>query len=159
MRHLAVLPGFLLLSACFNMGAEPRRPFEPIDRIPNQGQYVRPLYLQPEPTPRIPREDLCRARLYLGLVGQHEGTITFAYLPVRTRVLKPVDQELDQDDFLEDMREDPPFMQVREYIPGQVLYGPSIQAVRLSDQLGPEIEDRLTIELDRYGNVTQVSCR
>ena len=123
------------------------------------GQYQRPAYLRPEPTAFIPASDLCRSRLYAGLVGQHEGGIVFATLPGRTRVIKPARRELDQDDFLADMNPTPPLVEVREYLAGQPLYVPSIQAISSSDGLGPNIEERLTIELDTDGYVRGLSCR
>lgn len=123
------------------------------------GQYQRPIYMQPEPTQRFPQDDLCRSRLYLGLVGQHEGGIVFATLPGRTRVVKPADTERNQDDFFADMRPEPPMVEIREYLAGQVLYAPAIRAIRQGDELGPVEQDRLTVELDRLGYVTRLSCR
>ena len=59
----------LFLSSCYGMGAG-----EPTQRQrPNMGRYQQPLYQQPEPTQRLPSEDLCRSQMYMGLVGQHEG--------------------------------------------------------------------------------------
>ncbi|HHL41984.1 MAG TPA: hypothetical protein ENJ42_00050, partial [Hellea balneolensis] len=89
----------LMLAGCFAPGAGVPR----TQPRPGLGQYTRPTYMQPEPTPRVPLDDLCKSRLFLGLVGQHEGGIVFAYLPVRTRVIKPADLEVDRDDFLQDM--------------------------------------------------------
>lgn len=155
MRTIVVFISGLLLSGCMSPGAGTARN---VPR-PGLGQYTQPAHLRPEPTPRIPLDDVCRSRLFLGLVGKHEGAIEFAYLPVRTRVVKPAELEIDQDDFLQDMQPEPPFLQVREYIPGQVLYGPSIEAVRRADELGPILQDRLTIELDKEGYVTRLSCR
>lgn len=123
------------------------------------GQYQRPIYMQPEPTARFPQDDLCRSRLYLGLVGQHEGGIVFATLPGRTRVVKPADTERNRDDFFADMRPEPPMIEVREYLSGQVLYAPAIRAIRRGDELGPIEQDRLTVELDALGYVTRLSCR
>jgi hypothetical protein len=126
---------------------------------PRQGQYQRPAYLQPEPTAFIPASDVCRSRLYLGLVGQHEGGIVFATLPGRTRVVKPARREFDQDDFLADMNPSPPLVEIREYLAGQPLYAPSIQSMQGADGLGPNIEGRLTVELDAEGYVRDLSCR
>ena len=144
-----------LLMGCYTPGAGVARPRP----RPNLGQYQVPLNQRPTPTRRIPDEDLCRSRLFLGLIGQHEGGIVFATLPVRTRVLKPAQQELDQDEFLQDLRPDPPFLQIREYLSGQVLYTPAIRAVTSVDELGPIIRDRLTIELDAEGYVNRMTCR
>jgi hypothetical protein len=154
MRIFAVLCTAILITACVGpRGGAP-------DRGPDlRGQYQRPVYLQPEPTQRFPGDDICRSRLYLGLIGQHEGGILFASLPGRTRVVKPAETEVDQDDFLQDMQPQPPFVEIREYLAGQILYSPAIRAVRLGDELGPVEQDRLTIELDQYGYVNQLSCR
>jgi hypothetical protein len=115
--------------------------------------------MQPEPTQRMPADDLCRSRLYLGLVGQHEGGVVFSSLPGRTRVVKPAELEYDQGDFLPDMNDQPPHVEIREYLAGQILYAPAIRAVRLGDELGPIERDRLTVELNQYGYITQLSCR
>jgi len=144
-----------LLAGCYTPGAgvpqsQPR---------PNLGQYQVPINQRPTPTRRIPDEDLCRSRLYIGLVGQHEGGIVFATLPGRTRVMKPAELEINQDDFLADMNPDPPLVEVREYLSGQTLYTPAIRAVARVDELGPVIRDRLTIELDGQGYVRELSCR
>jgi len=144
-----------LLAGCYTPGAGMSRPAP----RPNLGQYQVPLNQRPTPTRRIPDEDLCRSRLFLGLVGQHEGGIVFATLPGRTRVVKPAELELDQDEFLQDMRPDPPLVEVREFLSGQTLYTPAIRAVSRVDDLGPIIRDRLTIELDREGYVREMTCR
>jgi len=54
---------------------------------------------------------------------------------------------------------EPPFLEVRDYLPNQVLYAPSIRTVSDRIQLGPVDENRLTIELDREGYVQEVLCR
>lgn len=155
MRIWGVIAVAVLLAGCYTPGAGVPRPRP----RPNLGQYQIPANQRPEPTRRIPDEDLCRARLFLGLVGQHEGGIVFATLPGRTRVVKPAEQELDEDDFLADMRPDPPLLEVREYLSGQTLYTPAIRAVARVDELGPIIRDRLTVELDREGYVRDLTCR
>ncbi len=148
---ILVLP----LSSCYAPGAgQPR--YQP---RPNMGQYQQPLHLRPEPTRRIPDPDICQSRLYLGLVGQHEGAVVFANLPGRVRVIKPGNWEIEGDDFLPDMQDEPPFLEVREYLAGQPLYAPSIGAVTQIDDLGPIIRDRLTIRLDDQGYVRELSCR
>lgn len=155
MRILPISLAALFLTSCYGMGAG-----EPTQRPrPNMGRYQQPVYQQPEPTRRLPDADLCRAQMFLGLVGQHEGGIVFAALPGRTRVIKPATLEIDRDEFLQDMNPEPPYLQVREYLSGQALYAPSIRPVSSVDELGPIEEDRLTIELDRYGYVTQLTCR
>ena len=126
---------------------------------PGQGQYVRPQYLNAQPTPMIPAVDACRSRLYAGLVGQHEGAIFIAGLPGRKRVIKPAQLEgfgYNPDDTFYD---EPPFVEVREYLVGQSLYAPSISNMMDRLNLGPNIEERLTIELNAEGYVQQVDCR
>jgi len=151
----AAAVSLVLLSACFTPGSgaagqNPRA---------NLGQYVVPAGQRPQPTRRIPDDDLCQSRLFLGLVGQHEGGIVFAALPGRTRLVKPAEQEFDYDDFLQDTRPAPPLLEVREYLSGQVLYAPAIRAVSRIDDLGPIIRDRLTIELNAQGYVDRMTCR
>ena len=126
--------------------------------LPGQGQYIRPEYLNPLPTPRIPPEDACRSRLYLSLVGRHEGSIFIPGLPGRKRVLKPAflenfDYEPDDTLYI-----DPPLIEVREFLPDQILYAPSISTVTDRFALGPIQEDRLTIELNLEGYVEEVRC-
>ncbi len=145
--------GGSLLVGCFTPGASEPRP------RPNLGQYQIPLNQRPEPTRRIAGDDECRSKLFLGLIGQHEGGIVFATLPGRTRVVKPAEMELNEDEFLQDMRPDPPLVEVREYLSGQTLYSPAIRAVTRIDNLGPIIIDRLTVELDADGYVRELSCR
>ena len=157
-RLTVIFATIMLLPACaqFGNGVNPAlaefRPF------PGQGQYIRPEFLNPELPPRLPPVDVCRSRLYAGLVGRHEGAIFFAGLPGRKRVLKPVflegfDYEPDDTFYI-----DPPLMEVREFLPDQVFYGPSVRTVTDPFQLGPGREDRLTIELDREGYVEEVRC-
>jgi len=50
-------------------------------------------------------------------------------------------------------------LEVRDYLPNQVIYAPSIRTVSDRIQLGPVDQNRLTIELDREGYVQQVECR
>lgn len=126
---------------------------------PGLGQYQRPAYQQPEPTPFLPPRDLCGARLYQGLIGQHEGGVAFTTLPGRTRVVKPAERQEEVDDFLQDLRAGPPFLEVREYLSGQLLYTPNLQTIGGADGLGPEQQDRLTIELDREGYIQRINCR
>ncbi len=155
MRLLALIAGLVFLAGCYTPGAGVPRPRP----RPDLGKYRVPVNLRPEPTRRIPDKDECRSRLFMGLVGQHEGGIVFAALPGRVRVVKPAEQELERDEFLQDTYPDPPFVEVREYLAGQVLYAPSIKAVSSVDELGPIIRNRLTIELDRQGYVSRLTCR
>lgn len=154
MRICVLIVSAVLLTACYSVGGVRSQ-----NARPNMGQYQRPTHLQPEPTERFPQDDVCRSRLYQGLIGQHEGGISFDLLPGRTRVVKPAETERDQDDFFADMRSKPPLLEIREYLSGQVLYAPAIRAVRRGDELGPIERDRLTIELDDFGYVRQLSCR
>jgi len=48
---------------------------------------------------------------------------------------------------------------VREYLAGQSLYAPAISNLQDGLNLGPVIEDRLTIELDAEGYVQALDCR
>jgi len=144
-----------LLTGCFTPGAGDAQPRS----RPNLGQYQIPLNQRPEPTRRIPDDDLCRSKLFLGLIGQHEGGIVFATLPGRTRVVKPAELELDEDGFWQDTRPEPPLVEVREYLSGQTLYTPAIRTVSRVDNLGPIIRERLTVELDAGGYVKALNCR
>jgi len=125
---------------------------------PGQGQYVRPEYLNPTPTPMIQAIDACQSHLYRGLVGRHEGAIYIAGLPGVKRILKPAFLEGPDVERIDGIDPDPPFLEVRDYLPNQVLYAPSIRTVSDRIQLGPVDENRLTIELDREGYVQQVEC-
>lgn len=126
---------------------------------PGQGQYVRPDYLNAQPIPRLPPVDACRSQLYAGLVGRHEGAIYIPGLPGRKRVLKPAFLEDFNESYIQGIDPEPPFLEVRDYLPDQVLYAPSISTVSDRIQLGPVDETRLTIELDREGYVQEVLCR
>jgi len=110
------------------------------------------------PTPMIPAVDACRSKLYAGLLGQHEGAIFISGLPGRKRVLKPAFDEAfgytQEDTFYTQ----PPLLEVRDYLPQQVLYAPSISTVTDRIQLGPLDESRLTIELDQEGYVQELRC-
>ena len=131
------------------------QPFQP---FPGQGQYVRPFYQNPAPTPRIPPTDTCRSQLYLNLVGRHEGSIYVAGLPSPKRIIKPAFTEgfdYEQDDFFYSQ---PPLLQVTDYLADQTLYAPSIRTVSDLLQLGPAQDDRLTIELDNQNYVQAVRC-
>ena len=153
----AVLGASALLSAC-SFGA-PNSAFPGFVPTPGQGQYVRPEFLAPQPTPIIPPVDACRSRLYAGLVGRHEGAIFIPGLPGRKRIIKPARLEgfgYQRDD---SFYQEPPFLEVQDFLPNQSLYAPSISTMTDRLNLGPEIEDRLTIQLDEQGIVQEVSCR
>ena len=147
----------LALSAC-TLGS-PAGGYPGYQPTPGQGQYIRPAYLAAQPTPIVPAVDTCRSRLYAGLVGQHEGAIFIAGLPGRKRVIKPAQLEgfgYSQDDTFYD---EPPFVEVREYLVGQSLYAPSISNLMDRGNLGQNIAERLTIELDAEGYVQTLDCR
>jgi len=126
---------------------------------PGQGQYVRPDYLNPAPTPMINPIDACQAYLFRGLIGRHEGAIYIAGLPGTKRILKPAFLEEPDGDRIDGIDPQPPYLEVRDYLPSQVLYAPSIRTVSDRIQLGPDDQSRLTIELDREGYVQEVLCR
>lgn len=153
---LMMAAGFVL-SACA-LGA-PSSTYPQYQPRPGQGQYVRPAYLNAQPTPRVPDVDACRSRLYAGLIGQHEGAIFIPGLPGRKRVIKPA--ELESFDYSpeDSFYDPPPFVEVRDYLPQQSLYAPSINTVTERINLGPDDENRLTIELDADGYVQQLDCR
>ncbi len=156
-RFFAILLSGTLVSGCSFGG--------PVSSYPGyqpnygQGQYVRPEWLNPQPTQRIHNIDACEARLYAGLVGQHEGSIFISGLPGRKRIIKPAESETfgysPDDTFYEQL----PYVEVREFLAGQSLYASTISNMRDRTNLGPEIQDRLTIELDEEGYVQQVDCR
>lgn len=154
--------GALILTACNTRqstysGSGNNGYFVQAPRI-GQGQYVRPEYLNATPTPRIPRVDLCRSQFYLGLVGQHEGMIYIAGLPGRKRVLKPAFLEDFDRERVRGIDPEPPLIEVRDYLPQQVLYAPSIRTITNRIELGPEDETRLTIELNEEGYIQELRC-
>ncbi len=149
---LLVLGG---LSACASGSAVPTYTFTP---QPGQGQYVRPEWLAPAPTPRIPAVDLCRSQMYAALVGQNEGAIYIPGLPGRKRIIRPAFFEGPDNDFLNGDLMTETYVEVQNYLPGQQLYAPSIRDVTERVTLGPEDLSRLTIELDREGYVQEIRC-
>ena len=153
----AILGASALLTAC-SFGA-PFSAYPGFQPTPGQGQYIRPQYLAAQPTPIIPAIDACRSRLYVGLVGRHEGAIFIPGLPGRKRIIKPARLEgfgYQRRDFF---YQEPPFVEVQEFLSNQSLYAPSISTMTDGLNLGPAIDDRLTIELDENGYVQQVDCR
>jgi len=155
-RPLTILAAVSLLglAAC---GTTPGGAYPPYQPQPGQGQYVYPEYLRPAVTPRIPRPDLCQSRIFMGMVGQHEGSIFIAGLPGRKRVIKPAFLEEDLP-FTEGIDPEPPFVEVKQYLPGQTLYAPSIRTTADLLDSQPIEQDRLTIELDREGYIQEVRC-
>ncbi|MEP3654686.1 MAG: hypothetical protein ABJO36_07305 [Litorimonas sp.] len=155
-RNLAIFSALALTACAYGTPSSTYPEYQP---RPGQGQYVRPANLAPQPTPMIPAVDACQSQLYQGLLGQHEGAIFIAGLPGRKRVIKPARLEgfgYNPDDALYDR---PPFVEVRDYLAGQSLYAPSISNMMDRLNLGPVIEDRLTIELDAEGYVQTLDCR
>jgi len=152
---------FTLLSvvACGSTQGARNQNFPVFVPTPGQGQYVRPEYLNPTPTPLIQGIDACQSHLYRGLIGRHEGAIYIAGLPGMKRILKPAFLEGPDRELIQGIDLEPPFLEVRDYLPNQVLYAPSIRTVSDRIQLGPINENRLTIELDREGYVREVGCR
>lgn len=157
MRPISAGVIMLVLSACQSMPQQ-GSPMPPAELPRGTGQYVRPQYMNPRPLPRIPPTDACRSQLYQGLVGQPEGAIYIAGLPGTKRVIKPAFNEAfdyTEQDFLGAQA---PYMEVRDYLPDQSLYVPSIRSVEDLSLLGEVRLERLTIELDRYGLVQEVRC-
>ncbi|WP_409433417.1 hypothetical protein ACJ3XI_02630 [Litorimonas sp. RW-G-Af-16] len=151
--------GLTLLGACARAGYGQGGGYYPeYQPRPGQGQYIRPDWLAPSPTPMIPAIDACRSQLYAGLVGQHEGAIYIAGLPGRKRVLKPAFLEDFETEQVAGIDPDPPLLEVRDYLPQQVLYAPSIRTVTDRIQLGPEDGNRLTLELDVDGYLQEIRC-
>jgi len=154
-RLLLLFASLLLIGCRSTPGGAYQQPFP---QNPQQGRYVVPEWQRPAPTPVIPPVDACRSRLYAGLIGQHEGAIHIPSLPGRKRILKPafiIDSDIRRIDGIDP---DPFLVEVREFIPDQSLYAPAIRTVSDRLTLGPEIEDRLTIELDVDGYVQEVRC-
>lgn len=153
--YITALGAFALTACAARPGGVYQPPFQP---QPQQGQYIRPVWQQPQPTPAIPPVDACRSRLYAGLLGQHEGAIYIAGLPGRKRILKPATIYDSDMQVIPGIDPDPLLVQVRDYIPDQSLYAPAISTVTDRLSLGPENRERLTIELDEDGYVQQVRC-
>lgn len=145
------------LSAC-SIG-QPVSTYPEYRPTPGQGQYVRPQYLNRQLPPRVPNDDLCQSRLYAGLVGQHEGAIFIAGLPGRKRLIKPAVVEGFGYGAGDPLYIQTPYVEVREFLAGQNLYASTNTDLRDRLNLGPDIADRLTIELDEDGYVQQIDCR
>jgi len=136
------------MSACGTTGQGVNRIYQPQE---GQGQYIRPAHLNPELPQRLPPDDLCQSRIYQNLVGQFEGSLFFQAIPGRQRLVKEAtfSDFTPNEDFLEDLEEQPPFVEVREFIAGQPIFTSSL--LRTPGQLiiEPVIEDRLTILIDK----------
>lgn len=127
---------------------------------PGAGQYVYPQNLRPQPLARTPANDQCNALMFRPLIGRHEGSIHFPSLPGRTRVIKPAFLGYDlEGEPVRGLDPQSPFVEVRDFIAGQVLYAPSVGSPTRRESLGPIIGDRLTIELSEDGTVQDVACR
>jgi len=127
--------------------------------FPGQGQYITPQFLLPELPQPLPPEDLCRSRLYLTLVGQHEGSIFIAGLPGRKRIVKPAELEDFEIDIAQrDFIAPPPLVEVIDFLPQQSIYAGSIRTVTDRSFLTDEDQSRLTLELDSEGYIQEVRC-
>ena len=157
-RWIALL-GLLSVAACAPTQGVGYPNYPAYVPAPGQGQYVRPEYLNPTPTPLLQPIDACQSYLFRGLVGRHEGAIYIAGLPGTKRILKPAFLEGPDREPIIGIDPEPPFLEVQDYLPNQVLYAPNIRTISDRIQLGPEDENRLTIELDREGYVQEVACR
>ena len=140
-----------------NPGTNNPRAFNAVQRVAPRGQYVQPLNLRPVPRQATPEEDLCRAQLYQNLVGQHEGTIFIAGLPQRRRIIKPASLE-EFDTAESDPFVSPPFVEVIDFLPEQVIYAGSIRTIMDRFLISNDDETRLTLELGPDGYVQNVSC-
>lgn len=125
---------------------------------PNQGQYVRPEWLNPDPTPRVPAVDPCQSKTYAALVGINEGSIYIPGLPGEKRIIRPAFPEYFENEFLSGELDEPQLVNVERYFAGQQLYAPTINTVQDRIAIIPEDLNRLTIELDREGYVQEIRC-
>lgn len=125
---------------------------------PGQGQYAIPAWQLPQPTPRVPDADVCNAQFYQRLLGAHEGSLFVAGLPGSKRVLKPAFTEEWEEDFPGLPEDANPYREVRDYLPDQTLYAPSIRTTGELLAAGEFDADRLTLLLDADGYVQAVSC-
>ena len=146
------------LAGCLSAPAGPAPQPYVFTPQPGQGQYVRPDFMAPAPTPRFPAVDPCRSRMFASLLGVNEGAIYIPGLPGRKRIIRPAINEGFQSGFLGGELEEETFVAVQDYLPGQQLYAPSISTVTERITLGPEDTSRITIELDREGYVQEIRC-
>jgi len=91
-------------------------------------------------------------------VGQPEGAIYIPGLPGTKRVIKPAFDEGFQDDSEDPFGETPLLLQVRDFLPGQILYAPSIRTPGSLLAASEFDQSRLTITLDVEGFVQEVRC-
>ena len=152
MRQAIVIAG-IMVASCGSTPDQPR--FLP---QPGQGQYVIPAWQLPQPTPRVPDVDVCNSQFYQRLVGAHEGALFVAGLPGSKRVLKPAFTEEFESDFPSLPDDQNPFVEVRDYLPDQTLYAPSIRTTGELAALGEFDAERLTLSLDENGYVQTVRC-
>lgn len=151
---LYLLP-FGLLAGCASPGYGPVDGFQ---ATPGQGQYVRPDWLSPVPTPQIQPIDLCRSQLYAPLVGANEGAIYIPGLPGTKRIIRPAVFEGPDNDFLNGEMMADTYVEVQTYLPGQQLYAPSIADISDRITIIDDQPSRLTVELDRNGYVQEIRC-
>lgn len=155
MRCLFAIPVVFGLTACAMSTVGPNTAFVP---QPGQGQYIRPEWMAPAPTPRLPAVDPCRAQMYQTLVGVNEGAIYIPGLPGSKRIIRPAVFEGPDNDFLNGEMMGDTYVQVQTYQAGQQLYAPTIGNITDRITIGPENENRLTISLDRDGYVQEITC-
>lgn len=155
MRSLFVIPLLFGLSACAMGPVGPNTAFQP---QPGQGQYVRPEWMAPAPTPRLPALDPCRAQMYQALLGVNEGAIYIPGLPGAKRIIRPAVFEGPDNDFLNGEMMGDTYVEVETYQAGQQLYAPTIGNITDRITIGPENENRLTISIDREGYVQEITC-
>ena len=148
------------LTGCAGVGmTQPTSPVTPnFQRFAGQGIYVTPENLLPVLAPTLPPEDFCRSRLYLTLVGQHEGAIFIPGLPGRKRIVKPAELEDFEPDEDNDFLPRPPLVEVIDFLPQQSIYASSIRTVTDRFLLTDDDETRLTLELNREGYIEEVRC-
>lgn len=162
-RNIVKITAYTAASAAL-IGCANRALNNPNSTVPNfqptpgQGQYVRPAYLAPELPQRLPPDDMCRSRLYLTLVGQHEGSIFIAGLPGRKRIVKPAVLEDFDEGADNDFIPSPPLVEVIDFLPQQSIYASSIRTVMDRFLLTNEDETRLTLELDPDGYIQSIRC-
>ena len=126
--------------------------------FPGQGQYVRPARLDPVPVPFSPVLDTCGAQVLRPLIGASEGSVYIPALPGEKRILRPVFFEDFENEFLGGELVRPPLVEVETYLPGQQVYAPLTRAFTEPDRLGAFDPDRITIELDRNGDIQDIRC-
>lgn len=155
---LGLLIGSAALFAGCAFGAPSGQNAPTFQPYPGQGQYVRPDYLNPQPTPLLPALDPCQSQTFSPLLGVNEGAIYIPGLPGRKRIIRPAEQEDFASDFLGGEFDEPPLVEVEQYLPGQQLYAPSVRTLDNRLSIVPEDMRRLTIELDQEGYIQEIRC-